>query len=168
MPSVGASVDGIPDSLVFLRLVVEVVKEVEELLARVDGGVMAQQREVRVVLRVVDVEVERHVAGIALEQHLQVVHARVVEQGGVDVDGEPLYALVLHVVHEFHALDDQLQAVGRVGESLSHGGCDVYDVLLLQHVLPLCPFVAEERQLALTVEVFDGDDAERLVVLRES
>ena len=43
MPSVGASVNGIPDSLVFLRLVVEVVKEVEELLARVDGGVMAQQ-----------------------------------------------------------------------------------------------------------------------------
>ena len=115
MPSVGASVNGISDSLVFLRLVVEVVKEVEKLLARVDGGVMAQKREVRVVLRVVDVEVERHVAGIALEQHLQVVHARVVEQGGVDVDGEPLYALVLHVVHEFHALDDQLQAVGRVG-----------------------------------------------------
>lgn len=43
MPSVGASVDGISDSLVFLRLVVEVVEEVEELLARVDGGVMAQQ-----------------------------------------------------------------------------------------------------------------------------
>ena len=54
MPSVGASVNGISDSLVFLRLVVEVVKEVEELLARVDGGVMAQKREVRVVLRVVD------------------------------------------------------------------------------------------------------------------
>ena len=38
MPSVDASVDGISNSLVFLRLVVEVVKEVEELLGQAGTG----------------------------------------------------------------------------------------------------------------------------------
>ena len=153
MPSVGASVNGIPDSLVFLRLVVEVVKEVEELLARVDGGVMAQQREVRVVLRVVDVEVERHVAGIALEQHLQVVHARVAEQDGVDVDGELVYRLVLDIGEELYLLYHQVVGIGIVAESLLTAGRDVDGIFLLKHALPFWPLLAEESKLARTVEV---------------
>ena len=141
------------------------VERGEQFFVHVDRYVAAVELYVSVVLGVVDVDVERHLAVGALERCLQVGELCVVEHRGFHVYRELLYRLLLHVAEEFNLLYHHVVGVGVVAEALHALRCDVDVILLLQHALPFCPFLAEECQLALALEVFDGDDAERFVGL---
>ena len=115
----------------FARLLVHIVEEVEQPLVDVDCHFAAVHLDVGVVLGVVDVEVERHLAFVALQHGLQVGDAGVLEQCGVYVDGELVYRLVLHVAQEFYLLYHQIVGVWIVAETLLALCRDVYWIFLL-------------------------------------
>ena len=69
----------------------------EQFFVHVNHAVAAVKLYVGVVLRIVYVDVEWHVALGVLQRSLQVSELCVVEHGGVHVDGELLYRLFLYV-----------------------------------------------------------------------
>lgn len=141
------------------------VERGEQLLVHVDCDVTAVELYVGVVLGIVDVDVERYVAAGVLQCCLQVGKLCVVEHRGIHVHRELLYRLLLYVAEELYLLYHHVVGIGVVAEALHALCCDIDVVFLLQHGLPFCPVFAKECQFALSLEVFDGDDAERLVGL---
>ena len=109
---------GIAHTLLLAYLLVHLVEERKQLLVDIHRHVAAEHLYIGVVLDVVYIEVERHMARIAAQHRLQVGHARVGKERRVDIYGKLVYRLVFYIAQELYLLYHQIVGIGVVAEAL--------------------------------------------------
>ena len=143
-----------------------VVDKLYQLPAHSHRAVLRTQQHIGLGLGIVNLKEELSLALIILHQRLDIIHQRFVYHRTVHDDGKLLQAVLLHGLEILHGADLEVEivAVAVTGYTLRRNE----DGAALYHdASPVAPVLTEERQLARSFEILDGDEAARLSGLGE-